>query len=165
MCYDYTMEYSSTISELIMSHLLSARSSHRQKKILWEMVHKRVKTSKENYRQNLHRLSKKGYIEKKDDGYLLTAHGKATFRDPHRPIHVRNRKDKKIVIIFDIPEQKKKTREWLRSQIKWWGFKMIQKSVWIGHGPLPTDFKKRLKDLGIENSVLMFAIKTEKLLF
>lgn len=157
------MEYGPTIADEIISHLLSGKSMYRQKKILWERVRNRMKTSKQGYYQSIYRLSKKGYIEKKNDGYVVSGLGKITYADQHRLIRAKPKHDKKILVIFDIPERQKKTREWLREQIRWWGFKMIQKSVWLGDGPLPPEFKKRLKDIGIEKSVLIFAIKSQKL--
>lgn len=154
--------YQPNISEEILSHFLSGKSVYRQKKILWEMVKKRVKVSRQNYYQNLYRLSRRGYLELKNDSYALTTKGKLAYLNPYRLIRTKPESKKKIIVIFDIPEPKKKIREWLRGQLKWWDFKMIQKSVWVGSGPLPADFKKRLKDLGIEKSVLIFAIKLEK---
>ncbi len=98
----------------------------------------------------------------KNEGYVLTAKGKSAYSNPYRLIRSKTQTTKRIVVIFDIPEPKKKIREWLRGQLKWWDFKMVQKSVWVGNGPLPPEFKKRLKDLGIGKSVLIFSIKSEK---
>ena len=157
------MDYRPTIADEIISHLLCGKSMYRQKKILWERVRNRKKLSKQSFNQNIYRLSKRGYIESKNDGYVLSALGKRIYKNPHSFIYVKPKKDKKVLVIFDVPENKRKTRRWLRDQLKWWNFKMVQKSVWLGDGPLPVDFKKRLKDLGIDKSVLIFAIKSEKL--
>lgn len=154
--------YKPNISEEIMSHLLFGKSAYRQKKFLWEMVRRRVNVRRQNYYQNLYRLSKRGYVTAKGEGYILTTEGKSAYSNPYRLIRTKAEAKKKIVVIFDIPEPKKKIREWLRGQLKWWDFKMVQKSVWIGNGPLPVEFKKRLKDLGIGKSVLIFSIKSEK---
>ena len=68
-------------------------------------------------------------------------------------------KTEKVLISFDIPEIKKKTRDWLRNQIKYWDFEMIHKSLWLGHGPLPKEFNDRLKYLGIYENVRIFKIR------
>ncbi len=68
------------------------------------------------------------------------------------------RKDHKMLLSFDIPEAKKKTRDWLRNQIRYWNFEMIHKSLWLGHGPLPKEFDERLKQLGIDKNVRIFKI-------
>lgn len=47
------------------------------------------------------------------------------------------------VIIFDIPEEKRKERDFLRKRLKWLGFRELQKSVWA----FPYDIKKEIEDL------------------
>ncbi len=155
------MRYKPTIYDLIVSHLLSAKSSYRQKKVLWELV-KKKSYSKQEYYLGVSRLTRRGSIEKKDDGYTLTTKGRREYENPYRLMRKIAKPTRKIIVIFDVPEKKKKIREWLRFQLKWWDFKMVQKSVWVGNGPLPSEFKKRLKNLGIEKSVLIFGIKSFK---
>ena len=66
------------------------------------------------------------------------------------------------MIIFDIPENQRKVRTWIRNQIKDWDFEMIQKSVWIGYGPLPKEFTERLKNLGVNDGVKIFNLQKIK---
>lgn len=47
------------------------------------------------------------------------------------------------IITFDIPEQKRKQRDFLRTRLKWLGFKELHKSVWA----FPYDIKKEIEDL------------------
>lgn len=157
------MKYGPTVSDIIISFLLSGRSMYRQKKILWQRVRERTKASRDSYYQSIHRLAKKGYLEKRLDGYKLLPKAVSYPKNLHQLIYEKPKGSKKVLVIFDIIEPKKRTREWLRFQLKWWNFKMIQRSVWLGDGPLPKDFKKRLKNLGIEKSVIIFGIKSEKL--
>jgi len=57
---------------------------------------------------------------------------------------VRPEWDKKWrVIIFDIPEKRRKERDFLRTRLKWLGFKELQKSAWV----FPYDIKKEIEDL------------------
>jgi len=44
------------------------------------------------------------------------------------------------IIVFDIPEEKKRMRAWLREVLRVLGFKMLQKSVWTGKNKIPEDF-------------------------
>lgn len=62
------------------------------------------------------------------------------------------------IIIFDIPEKEKRKREWLRSALKNLGFKMLQKSVWIGKLNVPESFINDLSRLGILSAVEILAI-------
>lgn len=53
------------------------------------------------------------------------------------------------VVIFDIPEKFKHKRAWLRERLKELGFRLLQKSVWMGNYQLPADFIHDLRDLQI----------------
>ena len=66
--------------------------------------------------------------------------------------------DKLIIITFDIPEQEKHKREWLRSVLVALDFKLLQKSVWIGKTKIPSDFLNDLKDQKMLNYVHIFKI-------
>jgi len=44
------------------------------------------------------------------------------------------------IIIFDIPESKRRDRDFLRRELKWMGFKELQHSVWIS----PYDIEREL---------------------
>lgn len=47
------------------------------------------------------------------------------------------------IIIFDIPENRRQQRDFLRKRLKWLGFKELQKSAWI----FPYDIKKEVEEL------------------
>ena len=70
--------------------------------------------------------------------------------------------DTKVMVLFDIPEKKRKTRNWLRSQLKLWNFEMLQQSVWLGKGPLPKEFSARLKLLKISECVKILKVQNIK---
>ena len=63
-----------------------------------------------------------------------------------------------LLAMFDIKESKRKERNWLREQLKIFGFFQIQKSVWQGAGPLPKEFYKRLTQHQIKDSIKFFRI-------
>ena len=44
------------------------------------------------------------------------------------------------IVAFDIPEKRRADREWLRWSLNDLGFKMLQKSVWIGKVAIPKEF-------------------------
>lgn len=152
-----------TLSDHIIAFLLSARSTGLYKKILWERLQKRRKNLKlATFRQNLYRLRKKGIVIDHGETINISKHYALKLKNNHRSI-IKNSlpgNSEKILVSFDIPETKKKTRDWLRNQLKFWDFKMVQKSLWVGPGPLPQDFNNRLKILGISDDVKVF--KTQK---
>ena len=57
---------------------------------------------------------------------------------------------KNLLLIYDIPEVKKKERDWFRRQLKNFDFIMIQRSVWVGPSPLPADFLLYLKSIDLQ---------------
>lgn len=148
-----------TFTDQLIAFLLSCKSNSIRKSILWERVKKRRNISNNIFYQNMYRLRKKGYILSKDEKYQLSNKGKSFYMNTCRKIYIKNKKYKKIIIIFDIPERNKKVREWIRRQIKFWDFKMIQKSVWIGYGPLPDEFKNRLKILKVDGGVKILDVE------
>lgn len=62
------------------------------------------------------------------------------------------------IIIFDIPEDEKKKRVWLRSALNNLNFNMLQRSVWAGKAKLPEEFLKDLSKLKLLSCVEIFAI-------
>lgn len=64
------------------------------------------------------------------------------------------------IVIFDIPEQKRVVRNLFRRNLKKWGFRSIQKSVWVSKDPFFDALVGYVKDLRIEPYVLVFESKT-----
>lgn len=54
-----------------------------------------------------------------------------------------------LIVVYDIPYNKRKERDWFRRHLQKFGFIMIQKSVWLGPSPLPNDFLDYVKSIGL----------------
>lgn len=104
-------------------------------------------------------LSKNGFIKKikreKKVYYSLTDLGRAKSLK-----YAYSRKLKKVktnglstIVIFDVPEEKKKSREFLRRFLVQNGFIMLQRSVFIGPWEIHPEFRELLRELKIELSV------------
>src|SRR3989344_4750403 len=65
---------------------------------------------------------------------------------------------KDLVVMYDIPEEKKKERDWFRRQLKNFYYIMIQRSVWVGPSPLPKDFREYVKSLGLKDKLKTFKL-------
>jgi DNA-binding transcriptional regulator PaaX len=151
-----------TTLDQIIAFLLSARSTKIRRKILWARIHARQKDlSSGAFRQQMYRLHKRGVIETTGDLVHIHQHNLLKFVVKNNSVmkNVFPKKTEKVLMSFDIPETKKKTRDWLRNQIKFWDFEMIHKSLWLGHGPLPKEFNKRLIQLGIHENVRIFKVR------
>jgi phenylacetic acid degradation operon negative regulatory protein len=102
------------------------------------------KFKRHNFRRVIERSIRTGDIErivKKDEVYLrLTSTGKGTIVRDYPLLSLAKQKwdGKWRVVIFDIAEINKRTRNLLRAKLKELGFGMLQESVWVS----PHDFGK-----------------------
>ena len=65
---------------------------------------------------------------------------------------------KNLIIMYDIPHEMKKERDWFRRQLIKFKYVMIQKSVWVGPSPLPKDFLDYLKEIKIGDKFKTFKL-------
>lgn len=65
----------------------------------------------------------------------------------------KNTAPKDLIVMYDIPNDKKKERDWFRRSLKRFDYIMIQKSVWVGPSPLPKDFLDYVKSIGLLNKL------------
>jgi len=151
-----------SFGDFIISHLLSCRSSKIQKKILYELVQKRRMLSKQVFNNNLYRFRKKGILDFDFNKDIIINKNTLKSYTIFDKIKEKPTGDTKVMVLFDIPEKKRKTRNWLRSQLKLWDFEMLQQSVWLGKGPLPKEFTARLCLLDISECVKIFKIQSVK---
>jgi len=159
MCYDRLMK--PTVLDHLIASLLSARSTRIYREILWSRVRSRQKNINNNtFRQNIYRLRKKGIIETNNNEIIVYRDNLSKFLSQKNSLIKTSfpKKDEKLLMSFDIPETKKKTRDWLRNQLKYWDFELIHKSLWIGYGPLPKEFNDRLVQLKIKENVRIFKV-------
>ncbi|MBI3290372.1 CRISPR-associated endonuclease Cas2 [Candidatus Microgenomates bacterium] len=103
------------------------------------------------------RLREKKLIEydKRDTGALilkLTREGR-DFAELTKKLE--NWDGKWRLVIFDIPESKRAVRNVLRSRLKQWGFEQWQKSVWATKKPIADKLRKIIRDLEVEDWVLV----------
>jgi DNA-binding transcriptional regulator PaaX len=150
-----------SLTDLLIATLASSRSTYRFKAILKERQFKKYR--KESMRNTFTRLRKKGYVDNSVSGWALTVKGKKFSQKRTLLGYIPSPFPKHcaagMIISFDIPESERKLRNWLRNQIKIFGYTMLHQSLWIGPGPLPPVFLKRLDNLGIRKKIKTFKIK------
>ena len=118
---------------------------------------------KQSINNSLHQLNKRGYISKEDNYLFLLPKGRkyvenkkvrfTTFDSPYK-----EKSPKNLLVMFDIPEIKKAEREWFRFHLRQFGYKMIQKSVWVGPSPLPKEFIEYLIKIKIKDGLKIFKL-------
>lgn len=91
---------------------------------------------------------------------VLTSVGKKKFTRRFRLIFESKKWDGYfMVVVFDIPEEDKKTREVLRRKLRELGFGMLQKSVWVTAYHFEEDLREFLVIHGLESDVFVLSAK------
>jgi len=109
------------------------------------------KLKEQTLRTTFSRLKKQGLAENRNGIWAITEKGRNFLKNkiPHFGHLKTENKKKEMVVVFDIPEIRKKQRNWLRAELAALGFTMLQKSVWLGPAPLPKEFIKYLSDTNL----------------
>ncbi len=63
-----------------------------------------------------------------------------------------------VIVSYDIPEEFRHERNWVRSVLKTADFTMVQRSVWIGKRRLPEEFFSLLKERGLLETIHVFEV-------
>jgi len=113
-------------------------------------------------------LKRRGLIENNGEIWKISEKYKNRLKSPEqlRKINFNPiaKSSGQFLIMFDIPENKRRDREWLRRKLKQINFIMVQQSVWLGPAPLPKGFTPALKELKIMNHLKFFRVKEKRLI-
>jgi len=66
-----------------------------------------------------------------------------------------------ILVIFDIPEEVRGKRDWLRFHLARCGLRPLQKSVWWGESALPEELLKDIRKFNILPYIHVFSVQKE----
>ncbi|MGC8776274.1 MAG: hypothetical protein ACP5QN_03115 [Minisyncoccia bacterium] len=114
----------------------------------------------------LNRLKKQGFIQKQEKDkksiWSITKLGLEKLKilkKQNFPIYYKKEKENSLMIVtFDIPEQERYKRDWLRNVLVYLDFKFLQQSVWIGKTKIPEEFIENLREQKMLNYVHIFKI-------
>jgi len=150
-----------------MQYELSKRQREREVK---KSIREQQWQLKQKYYKMMHALKQDGLIEerqkdkkkfwvltKKGEGKLILLKERNKKRLPEIS-YQKEKTDRVVVVIFDIPETEKRKRRWLRAALDNLGFKMIQKSVWMGKVKIPQEFLDDLFEMRLTSFVEIFEI-------
>jgi len=123
----------------------------------------RFLTHKRSISSTLSRMKKKGFVSYNSDGWALTSQGKKYYKEktfflPHFDSPFKNTPPKNLIVMFDIPETKKSYRDWLRKELKTFGYILIQQSVWVGPSPLPKEFLSFIEETKLKQYIQTFKL-------
>jgi len=140
------------------------------KKTQEEAIRELKETKDQVLRSTLSRLRKNGFVKNENAIWTITNKGRKYLKNKlsvkishFKHFKIKN-KQKEIIVIFDIPEIYKKSRNWLREELKELGFIQIQKSVWLGPSPLPKEFIKYLNEINILQYLRFFNAKEQEII-
>ncbi|MEK7572316.1 MAG: CRISPR-associated endonuclease Cas2 [Patescibacteria group bacterium] len=122
------------------------------------------KYPQKSFRDTIDRLTRNEIIEKELAGIVLSKKGKEYVRKKYDSLKQFENpgnlsKDRTLLVMFDIPTEKKAHREWLRWHLKKFNYIMIQKSAWVGPSPLPKEFSEYLKSIKLDKCIKIFKLK------
>jgi len=119
--------------------------------------------NKQSVRNSFSKLQSKNFITRDGSYFSITKDGKnylkrkesylQTFESPFG-----KKVDKNLLVLFDVIENRKIEREWLRRHLRKFGYNMIQKSVWVGPSPLPKEFISYVKKIKLDDSIKTFKL-------
>ncbi len=101
-----------------------------------------------------------GTLKRGRTHWRLTQTGRTTLIEKQRVAPPRP-DGKKRLICFDIPEHDRAKRQWLRGELIACGYRQLQKSVWIGDVPLPSDFVATLDALELLGCVHILRVESK----
>lgn len=120
-------------------------------------------------RTTLSRLKKRGLvtnakgvwsISRDGRNLLMSKKGWARSFGPTRKLVAKG--PKCLMVTFDIPEVRRRSRDWLRNELVAFGFELIQKSVWFGPA-LPREFIEHLSEVGLTKYIRFFKVSEKDL--
>ena len=137
--------------------------------LIYEKGAKQIKRNEASLRSTLSRMKKNGLLGQENNTWHLTPLGKEMLNHSTRAIisFAPKKPAKKItkttIIIFDIPETKRKYRDWLRHELISFGFELVQKSVWFGPA-VPKEFISYLDEIKLLPYIRFFQAKESDLI-
>lgn len=123
------------------------------------------KRKKQNLYSTIYRLKKNGYLKikitKQGRGYLLTPKGEKRVLK-NKVKEIKKRKDPNnywLMVIFDIPEKRKRDRDLFRFCLYNLGFQKLQQSIWVSPYDVYKELKNIVKKLNFTKEVKFLKVK------
>jgi hypothetical protein len=116
---------------------------------------KQQRLEQRKFRQTINRLQGYGLVKKDENNFSLTILGEKV---AEKILGYKKRLEeewdgKYRLVIFDIPEEDKKHRDWLRQELYFLGYEKLQNSVFVSKLSLTEELIKEIKERGIEEGV------------
>lgn len=108
-------------------------------------------------------LKNKNFVTEKDNLLSITQKGCEFLKHKKQKLkdfvfEDTSHKPKNLLVLYDIPEDKKKERDWFRKNLKKMNFVMVQRSVWVGPSPLSKDFLDYVQEINLGDKFKTFKL-------
>lgn len=140
-------------------------------RVIYDLLYedKELKPKDQSVRNALSRMKKKGLISNKLGVWSITQEGKELLKNKKSsvlkfsPKYNNKKLPKSMIVVFDIPENKRLYRDWIRNELVGFGFELIQKSVWFGPF-LPKEFVEYLEKEKLLKFIRFFKVNEKDLI-
>ena len=138
------------------------RGSYRKRRdpieAIFEAIHITKITNANSLKRIIYRAKTQGYLEKKENYLKITKLGADRLKRT-MPLYEEKRPwDGKLYLItYDVPEDKRNERDYLRDQLKQLGCALLQKSVWV----TPYNPKKIIADFVKQRGLIGLVLVSE----
>lgn len=117
----------------------------------------------QSVRNSFSSLYRKKYITKKGSVVYITKEGRYYMMNKNSGLKLfsppfEKNAPKNLLVLFDVPENKREERDWFRRHLQRFGYEMIQRSVWIGPSPLPKEFLSYVQSIGLKDCIQTFKL-------
>ena len=151
-----------------MPRLLETKHAHIRRLRGYPEYTSLKKFSEKSFYTTLRRMEKDKLIKKPVysrglNSYIITARGEKMLAENRK---LKRRTDEFLtLVVFDIPEEKRRARDTFRRFMLKNGFNILQKSVLIGPFEFSEDCKVLVKDLAIDRYVTVCSVKVDNFSF
>jgi hypothetical protein len=124
------------------------------------------KYRKQKIYQFIHYLRRYGYLKTKNfekyKVFVLTPKGIEKVLRVKFTSSPKTKSDKWLMVIFDVPEDKRKQRDQFRRMLKLLGYQQLQKSIWISPYNVISETKNLIKLFDLERFVQLLTLEKIK---
>ncbi len=123
------------------------------------------KYSNQRFNRLIYSLKKRGFIKIKGEGVMITPEGKKKVtRIRWKTAKHQLREDGKMaMVMYDFPEDKRKSRDLFRSILVSLGYQELQLSVWVSKRKVEEETENVMKEYNLWKYVRLFVIKEVRL--
>lgn len=161
LLYNLGGEISGSLGEIF--RLRGKQDLNPEEREFWKAIER--KRNRKQFGQFINYLKRKGYIKdanlKARKGFLLTKAGEEkALKLKYKLLDKKERKDGKwIMIMYDIPEKKKRQRSFLREKLKELGYKKLQNSIWVSPYDVFKETEKTIEEYFLSPYIKIFLIE------